>query len=154
MAIALIRPPELVGTEPENGCKTLPQNTLSRGVEQIAHGSLFGYVDTVNYLVATVTPKEMHLELKRLAIILEGGELPQSAGNRPREIVRISDEEKRAGFRSVGTLTIDKRQGQPRHRDKSGEFARAYDPAESGQRPAVEIDPGRAASVRPIRGER
>lgn len=97
--------------------------TEADGVEQIAHGSLFGYVDTVNYLVATVAPEAMHLELKRLDIILEGAELPQSAGNRPREIVRISPEQKAAGFRSVGTMTIDKREGKRRHLDKTGEFA-------------------------------
>ncbi|NQT14751.1 MAG: metallophosphoesterase [Planctomycetes bacterium] len=111
------------------------------GVEQIAHGSLFGYVDTVNYLVATVTPEEMRLELKRLDIILEGGELPQSAGNRPREIVRISPEQNAAGFRSVGAMTIDKREGEPRHRDRTGEFTTLYEPSKSGERAAVEAKP-------------
>jgi len=116
------------------------------GVEQIAHGSLFGYVDTVNYLVATVTPEAMQLELKRLDIILEGAELPQSAGNRPREIVRISPEQKAAGFRSVGTMSIDKREDKRRHVDKTGEFAAVYDPSELTRRAAIEVSPAVTAA--------
>jgi len=98
------------------------------GIEHIAHGSLFGYVNTVNYLVATVTPKTMRLELKRIDIVLEGGHLPQSHGNRPREIVRISDEQKKRGFRSVGTLLLDKTGRAKRFRDATGEFANPYTP--------------------------
>ncbi len=96
------------------------------GVMQIAHGGLIGYVDTVNYLVATVTPQRISLELKELPIVLEGDYLPQSAGNQPREFVKISPEASRAGFQSVGTAVLDKPGGQKRFRDKLGRFDDDY----------------------------
>ena len=117
------------------------------GIEQIAHGSLFGYVDTVNYLVSTVTPSRMHLELKRLDIVLEGGRLPQTTGNRPREVVRISPEQKRAGFRSVGTMVIEKTDEGKRFLAKRGEFARELVPPRK-PRPRPEADAAATAARR------
>ena len=96
------------------------------GVMQIVHGTLIGYVDTANYLVATVTADRISLELKELPILLEGGHLPQSAGNQPREFVKISPEARRAGFQTVGTALLDKRGGRKRFRDKLGRFDDDY----------------------------
>ena len=39
------------------------------GIEHLAHGALFGYNNKVNYLVMTVTPQRIHLELKRIDIV-------------------------------------------------------------------------------------
>ncbi len=102
--------------------------TQADGVEQIAHGSLFGYVNTVNYLVATVWPTRMDLELKRLPIVCEGGRMYQEGRNRPRETVRITPEAKAQGFQRVGTLVIDKTGGARRFLDATGEFANPYQP--------------------------
>jgi len=76
----------------------------------------------VNYLVATVWPTRMHLELKRLPIVCEGGRMYQEGQNRPREIVRITPEAKDKGFQRVGTLVIDKAGGQRRFLERTGEF--------------------------------
>jgi len=92
------------------------------GIEQIAHGGLFGYNDIVNYLVATVGPDRVQLELKAIRTDRSGGKLPQSAGNQPREFVKISKQNKKAGFRTVGTMTLDKSGGKKVFRDKKGIF--------------------------------
>ena len=110
--------------------------TEADGIEQIAHGSLFGYVETVNYLVATVTAKRMHLELKRIPIILAGGRLPQTTGNRPREFVRIAPEHKKKGFVTVGTMVIDKAGPTKRFCEKTGEFTNVYKPPSRAPRTA------------------
>jgi len=96
--------------------------TNADGIEQIVHGSLFGYVNTVNYLVATVWPDRMRLELKRLPIVCEGGKMYQEGQNRPREIVRIAPEARAKGFQSVGTMVLDKTGGAKRFLDRTGEF--------------------------------
>ncbi len=101
--------------------------TLADGVWQVAHGSLFGYNTSSNYLVAQVTPARIALQLKSIETVLGGGHVPQTTGNQPRESVRITDEAKRKGFRTVGTMTIDKTGGRPRYLEKAGAFAGAYD---------------------------
>jgi len=101
--------------------------TLADGVWQVAHGSLFGYNTSSNYLVAQVTPARIALELKSIETVLGGGHVPQTTGNQPRESVRIADDAKREGFRTVGTMTIDKTGGRPRCIEKTGAFAEAYD---------------------------
>jgi len=80
--------------------------TEADGVLQIAHGGLFGYNPKVNYLVATVWPDRIELELKEIAIVNEGDRLWQEGQNRPHERVTITDETKRAGFTTVGTAIL------------------------------------------------
>jgi len=100
--------------------------TQADGVWQIAHGSLFGYNTSANYLVVQVTPGRIRLELKKIATLLGGGHVPQAHGNQPRESVAITDESKAQGFRTVGTMTIDKTAGRPRYLEKTGAFAETY----------------------------
>jgi hypothetical protein len=96
--------------------------TSADGIEQIAHGSLFGYVDSVNYLVATVWPERMRLELKRLPIVSEGPRMYQEGRNRPHEVVRIPADAAKRGFQSVGTMVLDKAGGAKRFLERAGEF--------------------------------
>lgn len=91
-------------------------------IEQIAHGGLFGYNTDVNYLVATVTPSEIVLELKEIETVLSGRRLPQSAGNEPYEKVTISPEVKKEGFRTVGTMTLKKNGNKKEFVSKTGYF--------------------------------
>lgn len=101
--------------------------TLADGVWQVAHGSLFGYNTSANYLVARVAPGRIRLELKEIETVLGGGHVPQSAGNQPRESVRITDEAKREGLRTIGSMVIDKTAGTPRYLEQTGAFAETYD---------------------------
>jgi len=105
--------------------------TAADGVLQIAHGGLWrgrpalalasgrrrqdagatpGQDDlaTMNYLVATVYPDHIDLELKEIDILNEGGRLQQTGDNRPRERVRIADEIKQRGFVTAGSATLAK----------------------------------------------
>jgi len=86
--------------------------TQADNVLQIAHGGLFGYNPKVNYLVATVYPDRIDLELKEIEIINEGDKLPQTGNNRPHERIRIADEVRQKGFTTVGTAVL--------HRDGTG----------------------------------
>ena len=98
-------------------------------------------MDTVNYLVGTITAKGIHLELKRLPIVLAGGRMPQTTANQPREFVRISDEAKKRGFAPAGTMVIDKTDKERVFRDRTGEFANPYNaprPKPGGKRPPRE----------------
>jgi len=98
------------------------------GIQQVAHGSLFGYNKMVNYLVATVTQDETHLELKEIETILDGRWLPQSAGNEPREIVRIAPETKKEGFKTVGSMTLRKKGNEKQFLNKTGYFDESDNP--------------------------
>lgn len=92
------------------------------GVQQIAHGGLFGLNPTVNYLVAKVSPQKIELELKELDILCEGGQLWQSGRNRPKEKVSIAPDIQKRGFISVGRMAIHK-QGEKRTLEgKTGYF--------------------------------
>lgn len=81
--------------------------TQADGVLQIAHGGLFGYNSKVNYLVTTVFPDRIELELKEISIINKGERLWQVGNNRPRETVLIADSIKQMGFVTVGTATLN-----------------------------------------------
>jgi hypothetical protein len=98
------------------------------GVQQIAHGGLFGYNPKVNYLVVKVSPGKMELQLKELDIVCKGPKLWQEGKNRPKETVVITEEIKRRGYIGVGSMTIDKTGGKKVARDKTGYFDEAKNP--------------------------
>lgn len=94
------------------------------GLWQVVHGASWGRVPTVNYLVGTVTPETMHVELKRVPLELEGGHMWNiNKGRGPREIVRISEETRAKGPQTVGTLVIDKTGSETQFRERTGAFA-------------------------------
>ena len=84
------------------------------GVEQIAHGSLFGWNPTVNYLVGRVSPESIELELKEIDIIPE-------VVDRKSLSVSFTPEALREGFRTVGTMSIDK-SGSRTTKERTGHF--------------------------------
>jgi hypothetical protein len=95
-----------------------------RGVWQVVHGASWGRVPTVNYHAGRVAKDTLRLELKRIPLTFEGGAIWNlHKGRGPREIVRITDEDKRRGFETVGTLTIDKSGEEPRTTERTGLFA-------------------------------
>ncbi len=94
---------------------------------QIAHGGLFGYNPKVNYLVATVWPDEIELELKEIAISNEGERLWQVGKNRPHERVTISDAAKARGFDTVGRAVL----GTDEARDKLTSATGCFQPPTS-----------------------
>jgi hypothetical protein len=83
------------------------------GIQQIAHGGLYGYNPEVNYLVCTVHPDRIDLELKQIAIVNHGPRKWQVDRNRPHESVTITEEARKEGYRTVGQATL--RSGRPRN---------------------------------------
>ncbi len=75
--------------------------TEKNGVQQIAHGSLFGWNPTVNYLVGKVSGDKMVLELKEIDII-------PNVVDRKSLSIEFSQAAKENGFRTIGSMTIDK----------------------------------------------
>jgi len=107
------------------------------GVLQIAHGGLFGYNPEVSYLVATVSPQRIDLELKAIGIVNSGEKLWQVGTNRPQERVTIAPEVKKQGFQSFGTAVIDKTGGAKKLVGRTGLFDESRNPLV--KRPVVEI---------------
>ncbi|MBS9462895.1 metallophosphoesterase [Flagellimonas sp. 389] len=79
--------------------------TEKDGVQQIAHGSLFGWNPTVNYLVGKVSEDKIELELKEIDIVPE-------VIDRKSLSISFTTEAMKEGFRTVGTLTLDKVSGK------------------------------------------
>ena len=77
--------------------------TQADGILQIAHGGQFSR-GPVNYLVATVYPDRIDLEVKEITLANEGGSSSEK--------VRISEEVRRRGFTTAGTAVL--------HRDQTG----------------------------------
>ncbi|TRX62036.1 hypothetical protein FNH22_01555 [Fulvivirga sp. M361] len=83
-------------------------------VQQVAHGSLFGWNPTVNYLVAKVSSDQIQLALKEIDII-------PRVENRKSLAAIISPEAMEKGFRTIGTMTVDK-SGKQTEKLKTGCF--------------------------------
>lgn len=98
------------------------------GVQQIAHGGLFGYNPKVNYLVGRVSPQKIELELKELDIQCNGARLWQEGDNRPYQRVTIPPAIRNRGFVGVGQLTIDKSGENKEMLNRTGYFNETGNP--------------------------
>jgi DNA repair exonuclease SbcCD nuclease subunit len=98
------------------------------GVQQVAHGGLFGYNPKVNYLVGHVSRYRIDLELKELDIHCDGARLWQEGDNRPYERVTISSAVRTRGFVDVGKLTINKSGDKKQTHNRSGYFDESRNP--------------------------
>ncbi len=76
------------------------------GVLQVAHGSAFGRDANVNYLIATVYPDRIDLELKQIAVMVEGGPSAPAGGSGPSAKIRIADDVKQKGFSTIGAAVL------------------------------------------------
>ncbi len=92
------------------------------GVEQIAHGGLMGYNPTTNYMVVTVRPDRLELELREVELVNSGPKLWQTGSNRPASEVRIAPASRKRGPRTVGRLVIVERQGKSVVTERTGVF--------------------------------
>ena len=77
---------------------------------------------TVNYLVATVYPDRIDLELKEIEVANEGGRLWQMGGARPPKRVRIAEEARQEGFVTVGAATLSTSESGPTLTNATGCF--------------------------------
>ena len=122
-------------------------STHRGGVEQIVHGSLFGFFNPVNYLVVTVTPGRLDLELKEIDTYARGKRLWQTGTIRPREQVRIRRDAQREGFRVVGSMALEVRQDGKHFVERTGHFTDAFQPPTDTGKKAVRL-PKRESSTK------
>lgn len=97
----------------------------SDGIWQIVHGSSWGreVVDTQDYLVCTVLPDRLRLEMKSFPMQAKGDymwNLHKDKG--PREIVEIPEEARQEGPKTIGTLTIQKSKSGKQYLSRTGIF--------------------------------
>jgi len=79
---------------------------FKEGIQQIAHGGLYGYNPQVNYLLCTVHPDRIELELKQIDIVNSGPKKWQVDHNRPRESVTMTADVKKVGYQTVGKVVL------------------------------------------------
>lgn len=97
----------------------------SDGIWQIVHGSSWGreVVNTQDYLVCTVLPDSLHLEMKSFPMQAKGDHmwnLHKARG--PREIVEIPKQVREEGPKTIGTLTIQKSKSGKHYLSRTGVF--------------------------------
>jgi Icc-related predicted phosphoesterase len=96
------------------------------GIHQVVHGSQASNVNEFNYLIVTVYPDRLNLELKKIETVLEGvrdlKKDPYSIDPYRERIVRISKQQKAKGFSSVGRMVINKKGGQKQFEYQQGFF--------------------------------
>ena len=93
------------------------------GIWQIVHGSSWGRVETINYMVVKVWPEKMELEIKEFPVELKGGNIWNiNKPKGPREIVEISEAVRKNGPQVVGTMVIDKTNGTKQFLNRQGVF--------------------------------
>ena len=86
-------------------------------INQIVHGSLFGWNPTLNYLLVEITENSLKATLKEIENI------PIREGKRSMGIT-ITDKSKKEGFKTEGTLIIEKN-GKIVSKVKSGYFQKS-----------------------------
>ena len=112
------------------------------GIQQVAHGGLFGYNPRVNYMVIDVFPDKLELTIKELDIIPEGDFLWQAGTNRPLEKISIDPEVKEKGYIPVGTLTIETSGSQHEFKNGKGYFLKKYETSTERGRPVFKKHKG------------
>lgn len=112
----------------------------SDGIQQVVHGSTFGFARKLNYMVVTVHKDRLELELKEIDVVNGNGTLLQNdwkpgVEGGPADTISITEARKQEGFTSIGYLNINKQTGTNLFESATGFFANPYvpDPASSKQ---------------------
>jgi hypothetical protein len=124
------------------------------GVQQIAHGGLFGYNPRVNYLVVDVYPAKLELTLKELDVTPKGDDyLWQPGRNRPLERISIHPDVQKEGFITVGTLTIDTSVYPYKYENAKGYFLKKYETSSEVGKPVFKVrsNPPEASDIPPLK---
>lgn len=95
----------------------------SDGILQVVHGALMGFSQYLNYLVVTVQPDELLLEVKGIETTLEK---PEGEPDRLSRIARISDSQMAREPLSMGKMKIKKTKEMSILTDRTGVFADKY----------------------------
>lgn len=97
--------------------------TQKDGVQQVAHGGLIGRTNKPNYMVVTVYKDKLELEIKEIDLINGKGMIWQQDKERgPFDTIAITEERKKKGFSTIGSVTIKKDGDKKIFEDVSGFF--------------------------------
>lgn len=100
-----------------------------QGIMQVAHGGLFGRTTQPNYMVVTVHPEKLELNIKEIDLVNGKGRLWQYKKSRgPWDTITITKERRKEGFTSIGSVTIDKQGEDKQFESPTGFFAPDSDP--------------------------
>jgi len=101
------------------------------GLWQVVHGASWGRGFPANYLLGEVRGDKLHLTIKQIPTQSSGGDIWNAHKQRgPAEYVKILPNHRKRGFKTIGTLTIDKSGDQTRFTDKTGRFTQSFEPLE------------------------
>lgn len=101
------------------------------GVNQIAHGALVGQPMPANYLLVGVKGDALDLQLKSIPVQQGNTFMWQTHRNRPYADCRIDAANRAAGFKTTGTLVLDKSELERKERNRTGRLGvvgSAHDP--------------------------
>jgi hypothetical protein len=105
-----------------------------QGVLQVAHGGLFGRTTKPNYMLVTVHPDKLELDIKEIDLVNGKGRLWQHNKSRgPWDSITVTKQRRQEGFTSIGTVTINKRGEDRRFESPTGFFAPDSDPTTAPQ---------------------
>jgi len=93
------------------------------GIQQIAHGGLFGRTTKPNYLLVTVRKDKLELDIKEIDLINGTGRLwQQDKAKGPWDTITITKERQKQGFTSIGQKVILKEKGVKTFKGTTGFF--------------------------------
>ncbi len=95
------------------------------GLLQVAHGSIMGHAQSMNYLTVEVLPERLNLTIRRIPLKKRGNRLwqPGRRAGRPRQVVRIPRKARARGFKVIGEVTVHTGGRKPVIRNPTGVFA-------------------------------
>ena len=103
--------------------------TQKDGIQQVAHGGLIGRTTKPNYMVVTVHEDKLELNLKEIELLNGTGRLWQKDKSKgPWDTITITEEIKKRGFTSIGTVFINKHSGSKRFVSPTGFFVEKNNP--------------------------
>jgi hypothetical protein len=104
---------------------------LRDDILQIAHGSIIGLTSYANYLVGTVNPDKIVLEIKQITLRNSGGAMKQEGWDKwtAHTEVAVPPDLIRQGFQIMGSAILEKREGRVALVDPTGCFQAGTPPA-------------------------
>ena len=101
------------------------------GIQQVAHGGLIGRTTKPNYMVVTVHEDKLELEIKEIDLVNGKGRLWQQEKSKgPWDTITITEERKKKGFTSIGSVNIIKEEGKKLFESIAGFFNETNNPKE------------------------
>lgn len=103
--------------------------TQKDGIQQVAHGGLIGRTNKQNYMVVTVYKDKLELVIKEIELINGKGMLWQQDKEKgPFKTITITEERKKKGFTSIGSVTIVKKEDKKVFENMNGFFDESKNP--------------------------